>query len=65
MTGFEPWGEPEDSSLRDQYVAEIFYRIQVTPSISFTPSLQMILDPSIALNEDVVGVFSMRARVAF
>ncbi len=42
-----------------------FYRIQVTPSLSLTPSVQMIFDPSIALNENVVGVFSIRARVAF
>ncbi|MHC4993037.1 MAG: carbohydrate porin, partial [Planctomycetota bacterium] len=59
------WGQPSDRSLRDQYVGEVFYRIQLTPKIRLTPSYQVIIDPSESSDQDLVGVFSLRYRVAF
>jgi porin len=59
------WGEPSDRSLRDQYVTEIFYRLQVTPNIQVTPGYQVIFDPSQNPDQDVVGVFQLRVRVVF
>ena len=59
------WGQPEDRSLRDQYVTEIFYRVQLTPKIQVTPGYQVIFDPSLTEEEDVVGIFGLRLRVVF
>jgi porin len=59
------WGEPSDQALRDQYVFEAFYRLQVTPTVQFTPDIQLIFDPSRNPNEDVVAVLGARLRVTF
>ena len=59
------WGQPEDDRLRDQYVAEAFYRLQLTPKIQVTPGYQIIFDPSKNPDQDVVGVFEFRVRVVF
>src|SRR6185436_3844745 len=40
------WGRPSDSDLRDEYVGELFYRIQVTRNAQITPDVQIIVDPS-------------------
>jgi len=59
------WGRPSNGRLRDQYVAELFYRLQVTPEFQLTPDLQFILDPSRNPQDDFIVVFGMRARLAF
>ncbi len=49
------WAKPSkntyDEKLKDEYVFETSYRIQVTPSISLTPDIQLLLNP--ANNQDV------------
>ena len=59
------WGQPADRLLRDQYVGESFYRIQLTPKMRLTAGYQVIIDPSESPEEDLVGVMSLRLRVAF
>jgi len=59
------WGEPEDNSLRSQYVIESFLRLQVFPSIQLTPDIQLIIQPSEAPDENIVAVLGMRFRIAF
>lgn len=59
------WGEPQDSSLRDQYVTEVFYRVQLTPNIQLTPGYQVIINPSENPDDDVIGVFEIRFRLFF
>lgn len=59
------WGQPEDSSFRDQYVTELFYRFQVSSKIQITPGFQVIFDPSKNLDDDVIGIFEFRVRVVF
>jgi porin len=58
------WGQSSDSRVRDQYVAEIFYRLQVSPDNQVTFGYQAIIDPSSAPDENIVGVFEMRWRVS-
>jgi porin len=57
------WGQPEDRSLRNQYVAELFYRLQLTHSIQVTPDLQLIADPSRNRDNDTIGVLGLRMRL--
>jgi porin len=54
------WAEPSDSTLRDEYVLETFWRTQLTPLIQLTPSLQFWFDPSMTPGEDFQSVFSIR-----
>ncbi|MHC5112918.1 MAG: carbohydrate porin, partial [Planctomycetota bacterium] len=59
------WGQPEDRSRRDQYVTEMFYRIQVTPKIQLTPGYQVHFDPTLNPDTDLVGIFQFRVRIVF
>jgi porin len=58
------WGRPKDHSLDDQFGAEVFYRMQVSPDNQFTVGYQVIFDPSNNPDQDVVGVFEVRLRIA-
>jgi porin len=59
------WGQPEDRSLRNQYVAELFYRVQLTEHIQVTPDLQLIAEPSRNRDNDTIGVLGLRMRLLF
>jgi porin len=57
------WGRPANHDLDDQYGAELFYRLQLSPDNQFTVGYQVIIDPVNEPNDDVVGVFEVRWRV--
>jgi len=59
------WGQPANRSLRDQYVLEGYYRIQLTPDTHITPDLQLILDPSLTTLFDSVIIGGLRVRTIF
>jgi len=59
------WGSPPDKSLRDQITSEIFYRVQVTQNITFTPSLQVTFKPAYTLETKWVFVPGFRMRFVF
>ena len=58
------WGDPSDDTLRDQYSTELFYRLQFSQNLALTPSLQLLIDPALNLDEDQIWVFGLRARLA-
>jgi porin len=55
---------PVDPDLRDEYAAEVYYRLQVTEGFELSGSAQLIVDPS-AGDNDAVGVFGVRARLLY
>jgi porin len=57
------WGEPSDSSLRDQYAGEFFYRFQFAQNFAITPSVQLLVDPALNPDEDQIWILGMRARL--
>lgn len=57
--------KPSDNSLHDQYTAELFYRLYLTKSLAITPDVQLIIDPALNPDEDVIGVFGLRVRLTF
>jgi porin len=59
------WAEPSNSSLRDEYVIETFWRNQLTPLIQVTPSIQFWVNPSQTPDEDFQAVFTIRALAEF
>jgi porin len=59
------WSRPSDGSLDDQGAIDAFYRVQVTPEIALTPTVQMVIDPPRNPDEDVVWVLGIRSRFAF
>lgn len=59
------WGKPSADGLDDQYTAELFYRLQLAQNLAITPDVQLIINPALNPDEDVIGVYSLRARVTF
>ncbi len=57
------WAEPSGPGLRDEYVIETSYRVQVSPSISLTPDLQLLIDPAKNPAADTVLVAGLRCIV--
>lgn len=57
------WGRPTDRKLRNQVVTEAYYRLQLTPHIQISPDCQIIVNPSRNPKRDLIGVFSLRARI--
>jgi porin len=59
------WESLSDDSLGDQTAAEIFFRWDLTPYLSLTPSVQVLIDPALNQSEDVIILGGIRARVTF
>ena len=51
--------------MNDQKAFDMFYRVQVTPRIAVSPTLQVIIDPARNPDEDNLFVAGIRTRVAF
>ncbi|HMN95858.1 MAG TPA: carbohydrate porin [Phycisphaerales bacterium] len=65
VTGFAAgWGEPPGDG-RDETVLELFHRFQLLESTQLTLGAQLILDPAFNPDQNTLGVFSVRLRVAF
>lgn len=55
---------PTSGDLREEKTIELFHRFQVLEHTQFSIGAQAIFDPSNAPDDDVVGVFSVRLRLA-
>ncbi len=59
------WVDPTASNTNDEYVAETFYRLQLTPFIQVTPAAMLVMNPSKNPDNNPEGVFSLRGRALF
>ncbi|MEO2034265.1 MAG: carbohydrate porin [Planctomycetaceae bacterium] len=59
------WVDPANGMLRDQYILETFYRIDITPHTHLTPDIQIIIDPANAPTMDAVAVAELRLRTLY
>jgi porin len=61
------WGEPNEDSfgpgLDDQYTVELFYRVNLGKHLAVTPDVQVIFNPALNPEKDVIGIFGLRARI--
>ncbi|MCB9911390.1 MAG: carbohydrate porin [Verrucomicrobiales bacterium] len=61
------WGRPStetyDSGLRDEYTLEMMYRVQLLQRLSLTPDIQVLVNPALNPDQDVIAVFGLRARL--
>jgi len=58
------WDRPTNSE-RDEYSAEVFYRVQLTTHLQLTPNVILIINPSQKENSGALAVFGLRYRVLF
>jgi porin len=49
------WGKAAESTLRNQFTSELFYRFQLTQFLAITPDVQLIVDPELNPTVDVLG----------
>jgi len=63
------WSRPSEDTfgpgLDDQYTAEVYYRFQLLKVLSITPDVQVLLNPALNPDEDVIFVFGLRGRISF
>jgi len=57
------WGDPPDDDLRSQTAGELFYRVQLAQNLAITPSVQLLYNPSLNPDDDVLWVFGLRMRL--
>jgi porin len=62
------WGRPNADTfgpgLRDQYLLEAFWRIQLSKRIAFTPGLMYTIHPALNTQQDAIFLWSIRSRIA-
>jgi carbohydrate-selective porin OprB len=54
---------PINSSLRNQYGGELYWKLLLTPDLWITPGLQFIVDPSLNPQEDFVAIAQLKLRL--
>ena len=59
------WVDPTAANTNNEYVAEAYYRLQLTPIVQVTPSAMLVMNPSNNPDTNTEGVFSLRARAHF
>jgi len=59
------WSRPSDGSPDDQGALDAYYRVQVTPQIAVSPTLQLIIDPVRNPDGNEVWILGIRTRFAF
>lgn len=58
-------GQPSDSSLRDQETVELFYRLTLSRNLALTPSVQLLFDPALNPEDDLIWGYGLRLRMSF
>ncbi len=59
------WVDPTAPNTNNEYVAETFYRLQLTPFIQVTPAAMLVMNPSKNPDTNREGVFTLRARALY
>lgn len=63
------WDRPSNVSfgpgLNDQYTVEFFYRVRMLRVLTLTPDVEILINPALNPDEDVLAVFSVRGRLSF
>ncbi len=59
------WADPVDNALDNQSTIDAYYRVQVTPEIAMSPTLQLLFDPVRNPDEDTIYVWGIRTRLVF
>jgi len=57
------WAKPNDRNRREEYGAELFWRLQLTNSVQFTPDIQL-WRPSDRNKDGIEAVFSFRVTIS-
>jgi porin len=63
------WGSPNSDTfgvdLDDQWISEVYFRIQLTENLRITPNLQIVVNPALNPDKNAVALFGLRAQMTF
>jgi porin len=60
------WSDPSpEAGSRDETLLELFYRLELSPSIALTPDLQIVFDPANNPNNDTILIGGVRLEMRF
>ena len=63
------WGRPNSDTfgvdLDDQWMSEVYYRVQLTENLQIAPNLQLVVNPALNRDKDAIAIFGLRARGTF
>ena len=63
------WGRPNSETfgvdLDDQLISEVFYKVHLTKNLEISPNLQIVGNPALNPERNVVALFGLRARGVF
>ena len=63
------WSRPNEDTLGpgldDQVTAELYYRWQVLKVLAITPDVQLVFNPALNPDENMIAIFGLRARISF
>ena len=61
------WAEPSakihGAGLRDEYIAEVSYKFQLSKNFSLLPDIQLLIDPALNPQENQIWIFGLRAII--
>ncbi|WNJ18309.1 carbohydrate porin [Pontibacter sp. G13] len=57
------WNDPNIPDAKDQFTGELFYRLNVTAHLEFTPHIQFITHPTFAPNTNSLFYVGIRGRI--
>ena len=63
------WGSPNSDTfgvdLDDQWISEVYFRIQVTENLRMSPNLQIVMNPALNPDKNAVALFGLRGQMTF
>ncbi len=60
------WSDPSSGAgVRDETLLELYYRLQLSPSIALTPDLQIAVDPASDPKHDTIVIGGVRFEIVF
>ena len=63
------WGSPNSDTfgvdLDDQWISEVYFRIQLTENLRMSPNLQIVVNPALNPDKNAVALFGLRGQMTF
>ena len=60
----EPFKKTVEENIKDEYVFEASYKIQVSPNLSFMPDVQYLINPANNLNVDSTWILGLQCIIS-
>ncbi len=59
------WSQPSDRELNRQFTTEVNYRLQLAQNFQLTASLQLLVNPALNPDEDLIAIYGLGTQLTF